>query len=789
MIGVNLSGAEFGTGSRYGYDYIYPSKSDLAFYADRGVEMVRLPFKWERMQKTLGGELDPAELGRLKQFLVDADALGVKVILDLHNYGRYGGQAIGSDAVPTTAFADFWGKMAAAVGNSPALLGYDIMNEPHDMPTSWKASAQAAVDAIRMVDMEHKIYVEGTGWASARYWTNGNEDLLIRDAANLIVYQAHIYFDSNGSGTYDQGYDAAKAYANMGADRISNFVDWLDRNGVEGFIGEFAVPDNDPRWLTVLDSFLATLEELGIDGTYWGAGPWFGDYKLGLRQKNGEERAQMDILEKYLVDPGATQINGTAAADQLAGTRGIDTIRAGAGNDTVSHSLGADWIDGGDGTDTVSYATAAKGVTVSLATGVQTVDGIVEDRLVSIENITGSRHADILTGDAGANVLMGGDNDDRLVGGAGADLLDGGKGTDTVDYSGSLAAVRIDFAAAVQAGGDAEGDRLVGVEKIIGSRHDDVFAGGSGSDVVEGGAGNDVFRTNGSGTDQFFGGDDSDTIDLSSTAKGFTLSLADGGTRWLKLVSVENIIGTAFKDDLTGDGGVNRITGGAGNDRLDGRGGADILDGGTGADVYYVDDVNDVIMEAGSDVDIVYASASFTLPTDVEKLIITATQAVSVRGSAGNNELRGNDTDSALYGMAGNDSLLGGAGDEIIDGGTGGDWIIGGKGNDRFWGGTGSDTFVFAAGDIEGIEWINDFSRAENDHIDLSRIDADTGRSGDQKFAFIGSAAFTGLAGQLRATATDGGWQVAGDVDGDRVADFMLIVKASLPLVSGDFYL
>ncbi|MEO5587213.1 MAG: cellulase family glycosylhydrolase, partial [Novosphingobium sp.] len=202
MIGINLSGAEFGSQHRYGKDYIYPSLSDLQFYADRGVEFVRLPIKWERLQSDLGGGLNPAELGRLKQFMADADSLGVKVIVDLHNYGRYGGTVVGSAALPSTVFADFWQKVAVAIGDSPALLGYDLMNEPHDMNggTSWKQSAQMAVDAIRTVDMDSKIYVEGSGWASARYWTVGNENLLIQDPAGKIVYEAHIYFDNDGSG-------------------------------------------------------------------------------------------------------------------------------------------------------------------------------------------------------------------------------------------------------------------------------------------------------------------------------------------------------------------------------------------------------------------------------------------------------------------------------------------------------------------------------------------------------------------------------------------------------------
>jgi aryl-phospho-beta-D-glucosidase BglC (GH1 family) len=110
------------------------------------VELIRLPFDWERMQRKAGGPLDPTELGRLKKFLADAQSVRVKVIVDLHNYGRYNDQTIGSASVSNEQFADFWQKLASAIKGSPALVGYGLMNEPHDMGGAgiWKAAAQAA---------------------------------------------------------------------------------------------------------------------------------------------------------------------------------------------------------------------------------------------------------------------------------------------------------------------------------------------------------------------------------------------------------------------------------------------------------------------------------------------------------------------------------------------------------------------------------------------------------------------------------------------------------------------
>src|ERR1019366_4857521 len=93
------------------------------------------------------------------------------------------------------------------------VVGYDIMNEPNNLPSpdTWPAAAQAAVNAIRAVDMNTTIYVEGDHWSTAFNWLTYNANLHITDPANNLVYEAHAYFDSNGSGAY------AQTYAQQGA--------------------------------------------------------------------------------------------------------------------------------------------------------------------------------------------------------------------------------------------------------------------------------------------------------------------------------------------------------------------------------------------------------------------------------------------------------------------------------------------------------------------------------------------------------------------------------------------
>ncbi|MGE5564278.1 MAG: calcium-binding protein, partial [Bacillota bacterium] len=168
---------------------------------------------------------------------------------------------------------------------------------------------------------------------------------------------------------------------------------------------------------------------------------------------------------------GSLALSGTGNAldNVLRGNRGGNTLAGLDGDDTLDGGLGDDVLDGGAGRDAASYASAAMGVTVSLAIGgAQNTVGAGTDTLVGIENLTGSSYADTLTGDGNANLLTGAAGADTLVGGSGNDTLMGGSGADT----------------------------------LRGGVGDDVLAGGAGNDVyyVES-AGDSVVENSGEGID------------------------------------------------------------------------------------------------------------------------------------------------------------------------------------------------------------------------------------------------------------------------------------------------
>jgi aryl-phospho-beta-D-glucosidase BglC (GH1 family) len=626
MIGINISGAEFGSGwgGQNDREYHWPTLSELQFYKDKGVDLVRLPFTWERMQPNAWGALNPSELALLKRVLTDAATLGMDIIIDLHNYGRYYGQRLNADGGPTSAqFADFWTKLASEIKGFSSLVGYDLMNEPNNMthPDAWKNAAQAAVNAIRVIDKDNIIFVEGNDWSGAWSWKDVNSNFIINDPANKLVYQAHQYFDRDSSGVYSGTYDTQGAHPMVGVDKLKPFVEWLNQHGFKGMIGETGVPSNDPRWLEVMKNAMDYMKANNLIVTAWGGGTWWpSDYSMYMGAPGRPDSKYLDFMEGYFTPwvegtttttapapapaPAPTPVvtapppptsGTTEGADVVRGTALYDVIDAKGGNDTIFGSAVGDLINGGTGIDVIDYSAATGRVDVDLTRAEQIGSDAAGDRLSNIENVTGSAFNDALSGDWMANVLVGGSGDDVLQGRGGADRLDGGAGFDIATYDGSAAGVVIDLMAAAQQNGDAAGDVLIGIEAITGSAWDDILRGSNNGDTLRGGRGNDLLEGRG-GADVLIGGEGSDTVTYAGSDSGVQINMyhrnqhgghASGDT----LSEVENITGSRFSDHFTGDGGNNRIDGGAGDDWINGSWGADTLTGGAGRDFFLFDSV------------------------------------------------------------------------------------------------------------------------------------------------------------------------------------------------------
>ena len=253
-----------------------------------------------------------------------------------------------------------------------------------------------------------------------------------------------------------------------------------------------------------------------------------------------------------------------------------------------------------------------------------------------------------------------------------------------------------------------------------------------------------------------------------------------------------NIIsGGDGNDSLYGAAGNDTLNGGNGIDHLDGGLGADAMAGGAGDDTYYVDNVGDTVTENASEgTDVVYASVSFTLAANVEKMILTGS-ATSGTGNSLANVIRGNDVANTISGLDGNDTLYGNGGVDTLNGGNGNDFLYGGAGTDHMTGGSGNDTFAFAGGEFGGATTVTadeivDFASGQ-DKIDLSAVDANALLGGDQAFSFVGTAAFSNTAGELRYELISGNTYVTGDTNGDGIADFMIKVDGSHVFTGADF--
>jgi len=476
-----------------------------------------------------------------------------------------------------------------------------------------------------------------------------------------------------------------------------------------------------------------------------------GYFVVGWVSENGD-------LTYQTYDPSGTKIGGNSLMH-------IDVIEgetAALADGTVA-SVRESFNGDGSGTGVRSTVHALTRTTIGDATD-ETLAG---DGLRDI--IVGGEGNDILDGFGATDVLAGGGGTDTLRGGAGGDQLDGGAGIDTASYYTSAAGVTVDLAAGTGSGGDAAGDTLIVIENLSGSNlGNDTLLGDADANWLRGWNGDDTLR-GGTGADTLDGGAGVDTASYYNGSVGVTVDLAagtgsDGNAAGDTLTAIENISGSQGGDTLLGSAGANWLRGWNGDDVLRGGAGADTLDGGTGIDTasYYNGSAGvSVSLTAGTGSG---GEASADILSGIE----------NVSGSQGNDILVGNADANVLRGWDGDDVLNGVAGQDTLTGGIGADrFVVGGA----------------AQSPVGGADLITDFSHAQTDRIDLHLIDANTDVAGDQAFSFIGTAAYSGVAGQLRYAVSGGVTTLAGDVDGDGTSDFHVKLTGSIALVAADFVL
>ena len=284
----------------------YPRHDErlVDYYAGKGATAIRFLFSWECMQPQLNAAIPSALTPNHTLYfnnykrIVDyaTNVRGMTVVIepwDANSSGgaggaRYRGNLIGTGAVPTAAFADFWSRMATIFANNPR-VSYGLINEPNDMSTmSWFASAQAAINAIRGTGAMQRIYVPGNGYTAASTWTsnfydtgapqrsnaygwlnaNGPGQPLV-DPANNVAAEVHTYLDADqgGSTTGITSIDAARV-------RLQVVVGEAALRGYKVWLGEIGMYANEPLAPQAWADFVAYFESqpVLVGWTWWAGG-------------------------------------------------------------------------------------------------------------------------------------------------------------------------------------------------------------------------------------------------------------------------------------------------------------------------------------------------------------------------------------------------------------------------------------------------------------------------------------------------------------------------------------
>ena len=431
--------------------------------------------------------------------------------------------------------------------------------------------------------------------------------------------------------------------------------------------------------------------------------------------------------DELIGNAGSDTLEGGAGADELdGGTATASTGGADADSDTLSYAGSSAGVSVNLATHSYSGGDA-EGDEITVNRGVYDHDNDAETDALDVstfEYLTGSMHNDRLTGDHRMNTIKGGDGNDtisggeamdmlyggegddsikgdaggdRLIGGPGADRLDGGEmrgerdnmipnpafetdptqperifttDIDWAVYWDAMAGVTVDLSVGRGTGGEAMGDRYIGIELIWGSKHNDTFIASADEDthdIIHGDGGSDTVSYEASETGV--------EVDLSTPAHHTTEDVTGAGTDAAPFVfpaEDDPAIGGVGTGNDAGDAATN----GAFGDRL---GSIENLTGSNHRDLLTGDDNPNVL-----------------------------------KGMGGNDMLAGGDSNDMLYGGDGRDSLSGGDGADMLNGGAGDDELTGGADV--------GDTFVFAPG--HGDDVINDFDEASaNNKIDLRAFD------------------------------------------------------------------
>jgi endoglucanase len=235
----------------------YVSEADIKFIAAAGFNTIRVPLDY-RMFVTGGAEPKFEGIGYalIDRLIGWAKAAGLHVILDLHAApgGQVGASHDGGSGFPLLFYVranqdlteQLWRTLAQRYHDEPAVLGYDLLNEPiapqHDtkyLEPRLEPLLERLTTAVRAVAPHQVIFIEGSRWATT--W-----QALGPPFAGNLVYTYHSYWASPRRNT------------------IQPQLNFRDRYNVPILISETG--EGSDRWIA---DFRKMHESFGIGWIFW----------------------------------------------------------------------------------------------------------------------------------------------------------------------------------------------------------------------------------------------------------------------------------------------------------------------------------------------------------------------------------------------------------------------------------------------------------------------------------------------------------------------------------------
>ncbi|ESQ88929.1 hypothetical protein ABAC460_14200 [Asticcacaulis sp. AC460] len=359
------------------------------------------------------------------------------------------------------------------------------------------------------------------------------------------------------------------------------------------------------------------------------------------------------LIENATGGSGHDTIYGNDAANTFHGNGGNDRLYAYGGGDLVYGEAGNDYLDGWSGADTLFGGD-----------GTDTLWGYSGN-----DYLSGGNDNDTINGEGGNDYLSGGAGADSLVGGSGNDTYyvdDAGDILSELYWGGGTELVYVSFSYTL--GAEFENLTLTGSGSIngTGNADDNAIIGTNGHNRLDGGGGTDTL-TGGQGNDTYIVDSEWDQV-IEVAGEGNDVVYASD-TYSLNLRMAESLILTGTANlNATGNGLANTLTGNSGNNRINGGSGADVMTGGLGNDTYFVDNLQDNVVEQHlQGTDTVYSSVTYSLfGRAVEVLILTSAADINATGNSLYNTLVGNSGNNILNGGGGFDTLTGGEGTDVF---------------------------------------------------------------------------------------------------------------------------